>query len=594
MLEQRQTTNLYIRKSTDIMQPILLLYGIAELLYQTLPKNLCESMVLRDWGHSYVIELNIEIYKLIEILQIVELPHLIPAILKPLPKSQRDQLESGAQLESIIQKYVPIQFTGEIIHYYPIKQQPDGKNDVWDDSRYPIWAHICSHFVRGKSMTKTYPLAVHIWHAHQKSHNGAQLLSLIVTTLANAGNNLGDVANRWVHEIKPTLNYDSQFENFDWGGSRKKLSMLSLISPGNVRGLGSPTISRSFVRRQPTDFWLIVYLSLAGFVHSSFPYKNHKDIFVNIPIFEDDCRYTDMRDLVSKCRKDYHLRKAYTLGEQIASSTINLYHLVNYYTFMESREIAISQFKMLSIEYKYVTSHIPGGFKIYPLTWKSLQNREHIDWIKLFFSQIQKILQIDEIDKPHFTELLVNFIQSGAIEDCLRFLNSWYSQPYKIYSQISFSLKQIRGLHKICKPEVNISMSTKYSKIFKNPGFLSIARAINHCTTYAAYVEGETKKQYPFKIRKELRRELLHVRHDPIAFIDKLGEFIIDYQDESGELRKKGHIRHKVSLEDVTNMMRLFDEFGIEVVSQLLLVAGYVTHYPSKTDGIEQTKETQL
>jgi hypothetical protein len=48
-----------------------------------------------------------------------------------------------------------------------------------------------------------------------------------------------------------------------------------------------------------------------------------------------------------------------------------------------------------------------------------------------------------------------------------------------------------------------------------------------------------------------------------------------------------------VSLEDVTNMMGLIDEFGIEIVSRLLLIAGYVTHYPSGEEEIEQTEDAQ-
>ncbi|MEL6407977.1 MAG: hypothetical protein AAFR81_26650, partial [Chloroflexota bacterium] len=233
------------------------------------------------------------------------------------------------------------------------------------------------------------------------------------------------------------------------------------------------------------------------------------------------------------------------------------------------------------------------GFQIYGVAWNASQDNEYVDWIKFFFTQIQKILQINDLYKTNFAELILNFIHSGALDDCVKFLDSWYSQTYEIYSQASYSLSQIRQLDQICKSGVNRIMVTKYSKIFENAGFLSIARAINHCTTYAAYIDGETEKRYPFKIRDDLRRELLHVRHDPVAFIDRLGEFIIDYQDESGELRKKGHIRHKVSLEDVTNMMGLIDEFGIEIVARLLLVAGYATHYPNKADEIQPTEETQ-
>jgi hypothetical protein len=74
--------------------------------------------------------------------------------------------------------------------------------------------------------------------------------------------------------------------------------------------------------------------------------------------------------------------------------------------------------------------------------------------------------------------------------------------------------------------------------------------------------------------------------------LDTLGEFIIDYQDESSELRKQGFMRHKVSLEDLTDFMPLIDEYGLFLVARLLLVAGFVTHFYSgsseKTDIVEE------
>ncbi|MEM9955027.1 MAG: hypothetical protein AAF846_25690 [Chloroflexota bacterium] len=583
MSSRSEAVSLFVKKSTDLMQPLLLTYGLAELVYEILPDKAKDELTLEDLGYAYRINTNLSQEILLEIVQTTTLPHLIPAILKPLTKLQLEKIEAGTDKTEMIWRYVPHNFTGEVINYFPIKKQPTGSKHIWDDARYPIWAHICSNFVRGKSMSKTYPLAVHIWHAHQQCDTAKLLLfQLMIKALTDSRNDLIDIEDIWLSEVKPLLNYETGFEKLYWGKSESKLSMLSIISPGTVKGMGSQEITDSFSLRQPADFWLAIYLTLAGFVHFSFPYTDEKDAFVNIPVIGESCKYVELRELVSICRQDYDLRRLYSVDD-ISLDVIHLHHLIHYFNFMESRQINLNQFKMLSFEYKYVSSHIPAGHQYFGIiTWGLPHHDEYVMWIKYFFKQIQNILLSSSIEKTDFSELLLRFVQSSSIDDCLAFLLEWYSQSYEDYSQASFPIDLVKQLDKICKRRVNTAMAKKYAGIFADAGFLSIARAINHCTTYALYIQNETDKSYPFKIRKELRYDLSHVRHDKVAFIDTLGDFIIDYQEESSELRKKGHIRHKVSLDDVTRIMILIDEFGIEIVSRLLLVAGYATHYPTQ------------
>lgn len=120
-------------------------------------------------------------------------------------------------------------------------------------------------------------------------------------------------------------------------------------------------------------------------------------------------------------------------------------------------------------------------------------------------------------------------------------------------------------------------MNTKsdFSAIVQNEGFRRVAYAIRQSTVTAQWRKQSGDRRY--EVRYGLNQELARTAHHPAKFIATLSDFMSKYNAENARVMetREGPYRSSLTTEDVEEIVRLVDEFGSEVVCNLLIAYGY-------------------
>lgn len=114
------------------------------------------------------------------------------------------------------------------------------------------------------------------------------------------------------------------------------------------------------------------------------------------------------------------------------------------------------------------------------------------------------------------------------------------------------------------------------SPIVENPGFQNIAYAIRHATIIPQ-TRKANKQDNLYEVRYGLGAELKRKGTVRNEFIAALTDFVHSYNQENVQkLESKGHqLRKDVRTADIAEVVRLVDEYGSEVIANLLIAYGY-------------------
>jgi hypothetical protein len=116
----------------------------------------------------------------------------------------------------------------------------------------------------------------------------------------------------------------------------------------------------------------------------------------------------------------------------------------------------------------------------------------------------------------------------------------------------------------------------QFKEIVENEGFRRIAYAIRHSTVIPQYLKD---KEGLYDVRYGLGMELKRKAAYPKDFLVALSDFVHEYNRENAQkAESKGQQRRKNVREgDLDEIVRLVDNFGSEVVGNLLVAYGYAT-----------------
>jgi hypothetical protein len=116
----------------------------------------------------------------------------------------------------------------------------------------------------------------------------------------------------------------------------------------------------------------------------------------------------------------------------------------------------------------------------------------------------------------------------------------------------------------------------QFKEIVENEGFRRIAYAIRHSTVIPQYLKD---KEGLYEVRYGLGMELKRKAAYPKDFLVALSDFVHEYNRENAQkAESKGQQRRKNVREgDLDEIVRLVDNFGSEVVGNLLVAYGYAT-----------------
>ena len=108
-----------------------------------------------------------------------------------------------------------------------------------------------------------------------------------------------------------------------------------------------------------------------------------------------------------------------------------------------------------------------------------------------------------------------------------------------------------------------------------HPGFQSIAYAIRQSTVVAQFRKKEGDRRYD--VRYGLGQELARKSRYPIEFITALSDFLHKYNAENAQVmeNRKGPYRKSLKTSDIDDIVALVDEYGSELICNLLIAYGY-------------------
>ena len=125
---------------------------------------------------------------------------------------------------------------------------------------------------------------------------------------------------------------------------------------------------------------------------------------------------------------------------------------------------------------------------------------------------------------------------------------------------------------------MNTTEGRPLSAIVQSEAFRNIAYAIRHSTVapQAQKAQGKTPN---YDIRYGLGQRLARKAQYPENFLAELSLFLQEYSAENGQqLERRGrHYRRVIREDDITEIVRLVDEYGSQVVCDLLIAFGYAS-----------------
>jgi hypothetical protein len=121
-----------------------------------------------------------------------------------------------------------------------------------------------------------------------------------------------------------------------------------------------------------------------------------------------------------------------------------------------------------------------------------------------------------------------------------------------------------------------MSAKKELKAIVENPGFQNVAYAIRHSTIIPQGRKARNE-DYLYEIRYGLGRMLKQKAHHRDDFIAALGDFMQSYNAENVQkLESKGEqMRKDLRTSDIEAIVELVDEYGPEVICNLLVAYGY-------------------
>ncbi|MBE2182102.1 MAG: hypothetical protein IAE89_01640 [Anaerolineae bacterium] len=177
-----------------------------------------------------------------------------------------------------------------------------------------------------------------------------------------------------------------------------------------------------------------------------------------------------------------------------------------------------------------------------------------------------------ESDVPELLRPLRDFVSGDDLAAFFEFTNAFPS--YAVGRQERN--KYVRLLTTDFIERIIMSQDeAKYQRILESHGFQNIAYAIRQSTVTAQYRKKQGDRKYD--VRYGLGQELARKSRYPGEFITALTDFLHKYNAENAQVMevRPAPYRRSVLTTDIDQIIHLIDEYGSEVVANLLIAYGY-------------------
>lgn len=233
------------------------------------------------------------------------------------------------------------------------------------------------------------------------------------------------------------------------------------------------------------------------------------------------------------------------------------------------------------------------GFLGLPHWSGQLHSRQEVSELQQVIDEhlvVTKAIDEERSEGYRLLKLYRDFLSGGLLESFFEFMCS-FSQylTHCIEKRKSVKTFTIPNLRRLL-----MGMEPRLSDILDSEGFRNLAYAIRHSTILPQYhkAQGKTLYEVRYGLGMELKRKAAYSKE----FLAALASFAHEYNQENVQkLESRGgkQLRKNIQTSDLEEIVRLVDQFGSELICNLLVAYGYArepreeTEAESKNEGEE-------
>lgn len=629
---------LYVLKETDMVNATLKAIGLAEFLYQIAPNDIEPNVLIEDMGAYYVVSTPMEREMLVDAVQNMgRLPNLIQHIVNTVrEKEAKDDLsddekeEVHKKQEKRMEQEVINHYLGQPINYLQEEAKPQSikflssekrsETDIqFRDRAFGAWQFVAK-FNSGKVLS-SYRNLIRYWVSHQQEY-ATKLVHFVLDyysalDLIGTSEYTETALKEWQTQVKPP------HETLDGNG---KQSATVGVFPSWGKGVNQKSANKYTGNKNEGIFWLDLYFAFAGLMVAGMPYSvdgSDTVLYYPLPL---TITIVDLKHMVAEYRDDKQVRvladiTSYPRYKMDVMQTLQYYlTMLRFYrrSIPEGYRRVPAYLKALSgvgsYYYKNLKGFIPFSESFFNLPrWFPVDEKVTLDAIDSAIELLKKhfeLIKALEKEKEKDRKVVVTPEQFDVIRAYRAFItlggcDEWVE--FAIEHQFYY-VRTLGGLRESDRGRGNLptTLSIKlfndtlelllnnyqkermmsgfnsqmYNDIFNNEGFINISDAIRASTVRLIY---RTKKQglkSPFKERYGLGEDLRRSAHDATLFLEKLSDFIMEYQEESHNVLSRDPNAKRTDIKEGSLMQiaELVARYSASLVARLLIAQGYSSY----------------
>ena len=571
----------FIDKSTGTFADVLATYGLAKILDEVLAKALGRGAGYRVWiqdaGPYYQIELDQPvktewIESCIYFTPPVYYVKTSKATVPPEVSAIRDVEETWEEFNRYRERTENPRETSE-------HMTEDARRQI-DDRQLPHdWTVVTLLGTQQMQALSTYNQIVHQWYLTRDyfTVNLQTLLHMCAMPYAD----IGEVTDTWRRKVKIA-------------GVKHEVTAIQLFNPHQGKGLNRLK-ANSLMMGNEKSFWLLEYLKAVGLWIGAAPrtVQGSKDrkIYVLTPnritlgahqaVFKTFSERL-WNETVVKMDCMSALLYVETLLEYSEAGQYNELDLDGYGLNNIVTGFHVTQYKLLSSN-AYTAMNL--AFLGLPVWTGDVQNPQKI-------SDLQKVIRehkaiIDNIKENHsdgynLLQYYRDFLLGGRWEDFFKFAAGY---SHYIISQLARAQRWVPLFTTQNLGRLIMATNEHLNSIIENIGFQNVAYAIRRSTVVPQRRKTNNEEnlyQIRYGLGMDLKRKAT-VRDD---FVIALADFMQSYNQENNQVREKQNrqMRRDLRTSDIQHIVKLVDDFGAEMVANLLIAFGYAREPREETN----------
>lgn len=479
--------------------------------------------------------------------------------------------------------------------YQAMREKLSGVSEMTEDLRRELedarpprdWAVVTLLGTRQMQAITTYNQAVAQW-ALTRDYFDFNLQTILRMSAALDAN-LEEIADNWRRTVRVS-------------GVKYKLTALQLLNPHQGKGQNRSK-ANALAMGNVSSFWLLEYLKAAGLwlctapriIRGDTDRKTYVLAPLNITLTTHQAVFGTFsarlwNETAVKMDCTAALLYTDTLLEHSEAGQCDELDFEGYGPENVVAGFHVVQYKLLS---RNAYTAINLAFLGLPAwTGEARSHQEVLDLRKVIHEHREVIDSIDEGRSDGYNLLLRyrDFLSGQRWDDFFKFAAGYshYAMSRMAQGQRWLPLFTTTSLRRLI-----MATNKPLSEIVENPGFQNVAYAIRHSTVIPQGRKArgqDTLYDIRYGLGMDLKRKAT-VRDD---FVATLANFMQSYNQENSQVleNRKQQMRRDLRTTDVEEVVHLVDEYGPEVVANLLVAFGYAREPRDEVEADELVTET--